>query len=52
MTAANSPRPGSRATAATAPLLSQPENFLFREPGRHHIKAIDFGLSAFFQVWR
>ncbi|GBF97666.1 calcium-dependent kinase [Raphidocelis subcapitata] len=27
----------------------KPENFLFREPGRRHIKAIDFGLSTFFQ---
>lgn len=29
---------------------TQPENFLFREPGRRHIKAIDFGLSTFYKV--
>lgn len=33
--------------ACTCP---QPENFLFREAGRRHIKAIDFGLSSFFQA--
>ncbi|KAI8473032.1 MAG: kinase-like domain-containing protein [Monoraphidium minutum] len=27
----------------------KPENFLFKEAGRRHIKAIDFGLSAFYQ---
>jgi calcium-dependent protein kinase len=27
----------------------KPENFLFKEQGRHQLKAIDFGLSSFFQ---
>lgn len=27
----------------------KPENFLFKEAGRRHLKAIDFGLSAFYK---
>ena len=34
----------------TSPRQRQPENFLFREAGRRHLKAIDFGLSTFYQV--
>lgn len=28
----------------------KPENFLFKEPNRRTLKAIDFGLSSFYQV--
>ncbi len=27
----------------------KPENFLFGQPGRRQLKAIDFGLSSFFK---